>query len=94
MSHQETVNFIIMMCVSVLMLAEAVVVWHGFRLPGRPAMCLALFVGGVESLCYALVFWSGHGPTMLHLAAITRSPALSWGPSGSYSPRDFPARAP
>ena len=70
MSHQETVNFIIMMCVSVLMIAEAVVVWHRFRFPGGPAMCLALFVGGVESLCYALVFWFGHGPTLLHLAAI------------------------
>src|SRR5664280_2168118 len=70
MSHYETVNFIVMLCVSVLMLAEALVVWHRFRFPGGRAMCLALLVGGVESMCYALVFWSGQGQAMRHLAAI------------------------
>jgi diguanylate cyclase (GGDEF)-like protein len=70
MSRQETANFIIMLCVSLLMFVESVVVWRRFRFPGGPAMALAMFVGGAESLCYALVFVLGHGPLMRHLAAV------------------------
>jgi diguanylate cyclase (GGDEF)-like protein/PAS domain S-box-containing protein len=70
MSRQETVNFVIMLCVSVLMFTEAAVVWRRFRFPGGVAMCLALAVGGAESLCYALVFRFGQGVVMIHLAAI------------------------
>ena len=70
MSHQETINSIIMLCVSVLMFAEAVVVLRRFRFPGGQAMCLALFFGGVAALCYALVFRFGQGPAMVHLAAL------------------------
>ena len=70
MSHQETINFIIMLCVSVLMFAEAVVVLRRFRFPGGQAMCLAMFAGGVAALFYALVFRFGQGAAMVHLAAL------------------------
>ncbi len=69
MSHEQ-VNCLIMLCASVLMFAEAVLALRRFRFPGGVAMCLAFTVGGVESLCYALVFLLGSGDTMVHLAAV------------------------
>ena len=70
MGHQETVNFIVMLGVSALMAMEALAAWRRLRFAGGRALSLALMVGALESLCYALVFWLGQGPGMVHLAAI------------------------
>ena len=70
MGHQETVNFIVMLGVSALMAMEALAAWRRLRFAGGRALSLALMVGALESLCYALVFSLGKGPGMVHLAAI------------------------
>ena len=70
MAHQETVNLIVMLSVSALMAAESLAAWRRLRFAGGHALSLALMVGAVESLCYALVFALGEGQAMLHLAAI------------------------
>jgi diguanylate cyclase (GGDEF)-like protein len=69
MSHEQ-VNCLIMLCASVLMFAEALLALRRFRFPGGVSMCLALTVGGIESLCYAFVFLLDRGDTMIHLAAV------------------------
>ena len=62
MGHQETVNFIVMLCVSALMPMEALAAWRRLRYVGGRALSLALMVGALESLCYALVFLLGEEP--------------------------------
>ena len=70
MGHQAAVNFIVMLGVSALMAGEALVAWRRLRCEGRGSLSLALSVGAVGSLFYAVVFALGKGPAMVHLAAI------------------------
>jgi diguanylate cyclase (GGDEF)-like protein/PAS domain S-box-containing protein len=75
------VNFVVMLAVSALMAVEALLAWRRLRHVGGRALSLALMVGAAEAFCYAAVFSLGHGPGMVHLAAVY---AVTGPPMGAF----------